>query len=183
MKRQIALLLRTPAASSRCWPYRRRIATGALVAVAGCIAAAVALSGSSPTAAPVRARQYTTHQACLLTGPGGVSSGTAATVWAGMQDASLATHAKVSYLAAYGPATASNAVAYANTLLQRDCDLLLGADTAPDQVLAQVAQASPHTRFLLVAGNTPGRANVRTLPGSSDLRERVTAAVEAAVTG
>ena len=180
MKRQIALSLRTSAAGARWWPHRRRIAAGAAVAVAGCVAAAVALSGSSAPA-PARARQYTTHQACLLTGPQGVSSGPAATVWAGMEDASLATHAKVSYLAAYGPATAGNALAYANTLVQRDCDLLVGAGAAPDQALAQVAGASPHTSFLLVAGDARGRANVRTLAGSGDVRGRVKAAVEAAV--
>src|SRR5688572_8099415 len=42
-----------------------------------------------------RERRYLDYTACLLTGEKGIADPAAAPVWAGMQEASLATHAKV----------------------------------------------------------------------------------------
>jgi hypothetical protein len=51
----------------------------------------------------------------------------AAPVWAGMQDASLATHAKVQYLQVTGEATVGNALPYLATLVQRRYAVVFGA--------------------------------------------------------
>ena len=59
---------------------------------------------------PPRAREYLDYTACLLTGDRGIADPQAAPVWAGLQDASLATRAKVQYLAVTGPQTAENGV-------------------------------------------------------------------------
>ena len=170
-----------PPACRRWWRHRRATGVAAAVALVGCAAAVMALLGSS-TPAPARSRQYTAHQACLLTGPNGIASGNDATVWAGMEDASLATRAKVSYLTVNGPQTSGNALPYANTLVQRDCDLVIGTDTAPVQALTQLARSAPRTHFLLVTAGASTRANLRTLPSDGDLRQRVKTAVQYAVT-
>ena len=99
-----------------------------------------------PAAAP-QARQYLNATACLLTGQAGIAAGTpAAREWASMQAASLATHVMVSYLPDTGPA---DVPVMLNTLIQRQCGVIITADAAPAQVL-NAAQAHPHQHFLLV---------------------------------
>src|SRR5437899_2178701 len=71
-------------------------------------------------------------------------------VWAGMEDASLATHGKVTYLQVAGPATVANAVPYANSLLQRHCDMVIGVGAPQAGAVAQVAQHAPKTRFVVM---------------------------------
>lgn len=77
---------------------------------------------------PARARVYTAFDACLLTDAAGVGSAQAAPVWSGMQAASLQSSGKVSFLSVYGPDTAANAVPYVNTLVQRQCNLVLAVE-------------------------------------------------------
>jgi hypothetical protein len=99
-----------------------------------------------PAAAP-QARQYLNATACLLTGKAGIAPGTpAATEWASMESASLATHVMVSYLPDAGPA---DVPVMLNTLIQRQCGVIITADAAPAQVL-DAAQAHPQQHFLLV---------------------------------
>jgi basic membrane lipoprotein Med (substrate-binding protein (PBP1-ABC) superfamily) len=173
-----------PAARTSWW--RRRtwwIVGAATVAVGACVVAAV-VSGGESTPPPVRARRYTAHQVCLLTGPRGISAGAARTVWAGMQDASLATRAKVSYLPVIGPATAANALTYANTLVARDCDLVIATGAPETAALRQASTADPATHFLLVSNGPPadsGTGNLRTTTATGDIRGQVRAAVENAV--
>lgn len=57
---------------------------------------------SGPEEPPSRAREYIEFQACLLTGAEGLSDPATQPVWAGMQEASRETRAKVSYLAVQG---------------------------------------------------------------------------------
>lgn len=125
-------------------------AAGAMVAVviAGIVAWAV-----WPQPAPPHARQYLSVSACLLTDQAGIVAGSpAAPVWQAMESASLSTHVMVSYLPATGPADVSPML---NTLVQRNCGVIVATGSASSQVLA-VAKANPHQHFLLVTA--PGTA-------------------------
>lgn len=157
---------------------------GGIVAVA---AVAVALSvwalGGSGSATPAaRARVYSSYQACLLTGAAGISSGPAAQVWAGMEDASARTRAKVSYLSVSGPATAANAGTFLGSLLVRKCGVIVA--TGSPQQAAVLAQAPRHpgVRFVLAgAGDTGPVAGTNVAvaaAGESGVRGAVAALVE-----
>src|SRR5574340_860169 len=74
---------------------------------------------------PARARVYTAFSTCLLTGPRGLADGQVAPVWAGMEEASLATRAKVSYLPVAGPATVGAATPYLGSLVAQHCDVII----------------------------------------------------------
>jgi basic membrane lipoprotein Med (substrate-binding protein (PBP1-ABC) superfamily) len=129
----------------------------------------VALWPSAParTLPPTRARQYTAFDACLLTGSQGLADPAVRPVWAGMQDASLATKAKVSYLAVAGPQTSGNAEPYANTLLQRRCSLVIGVGKSQVDAVAAAARSHPKSRFAVVGGD--GGGNVTSVPtGTAD---------------
>jgi len=128
----------------------------------------------APPEPPPRARPYLEFTACLLTDGHGVAGATAAPVWAGMQDASLATHAKVQYLAVSGEATAGNALPYLSSLIQRRCAVVLAVGPAQVEAVRADASRYPQVRFVVVGGSVAG-TNVTALSGLSDagLRDRV----------
>jgi hypothetical protein len=136
------------------WPF----AAVALVVLGGAVWVVV-LATRSSTPPPPRARQYLDFTACLLTDERGITGPEAKPVWAGMQDASLATKAKVQYLAVAGPQTIDNAVPYANSLAQGRCDLVFAAGAVPAGAVGKAAPRFPGTRFIVV-GDGPTAANV-----------------------
>ena len=77
----------------------RRIVTYTITVACAAVTGVLLVAHSSGSAPP-RARQYLAFNACLLTGSRGLAGPQAAQAWAGMQDASLATRAKVEYLSA-----------------------------------------------------------------------------------
>src|SRR5947207_14130382 len=83
---------------------------------------------------PPRARPYLNYTACLLTDAQGLAGPTASRAWAGLQDASLATHARVQYLPVAGEPTVGNAMPYLASLLQRQCAVVVAV--GPAQVAA-----------------------------------------------
>ncbi|MBO0870494.1 MAG: hypothetical protein J2P15_18210 [Micromonosporaceae bacterium] len=109
-------------------------------------------------------RSYTSFQACLLTGEQGLADPAAAPVWAGMQQASLATDAKVSYLAVRGPQTADNALVFLNALMLRHCGLVLAAGRPERDAVVAQAGKYPSVRFAVVGG-TSTAPNVMVLSG------------------
>jgi len=118
--------------------------------LATAVVAAVAVTAwivwPRPAAAP-QARQYLNVSACLLTGPGGVVTGTpGAPVWAEMEKASLATRVMVSYL----PETGSGVGIMLNTMAERRCGVIITTGTAPAPVTA-AAKANPRQHYLVVA--------------------------------
>jgi basic membrane lipoprotein Med (substrate-binding protein (PBP1-ABC) superfamily) len=129
-----------------------------------------------------RTRQYLEFTACLLTDGQGVAGAVAASVWAGMQDASVTTRAKVQYLAVVGEASAANARPYLASLVQRRCGVLLAAGSAQVAAVAVDAPRYPSARFITVGGG-PSAANVTVVDAtaSTALRQRVAALVIAAV--
>ncbi|MBV9449022.1 MAG: hypothetical protein JO345_24305 [Streptosporangiaceae bacterium] len=145
-----------PGRNRRRWLVPTVIPTVLALAVA--VPLLLANFDAAPAPAP-HARSYLNVTACLLTGPRGVTPGsTAAPVWASMQAASLTTHVMVSYLSDTGPA---DVPVMLNTLIQRQCGVIIAADADPGQVI-QAARANPRQRFLLVAGSGgSGIADVR----------------------
>jgi hypothetical protein len=147
-----------------------------LVVIVGAAVALLVTSGGGP--AP-RARQYLAFTACLLTDSRGLAGPQAAAAWAGMQDASLATHAKVQSLAV--PPGSSSAAPYLASLVLRKCAVVVA--TGPAQVAAVAADAG-HFRsvhFCVVGGGASG-PNVTVLRGSAGaVKSAVAALVTSAV--
>ncbi|MEH0821539.1 MULTISPECIES: hypothetical protein [unclassified Micromonospora] len=103
---------------------------------------------------PPRQREYRAETACLLTGEKGVTTPEAAPVWAGMQEASLATHVKIQYLEVNGPQTAANAESFLASLVQSKCELILAVGPAPVGALRATAARFPSVHFVGVGGGT-----------------------------
>jgi len=120
---------------------------------------------------PPRARPYLEYTACLLTDAQGVAGAAAAPVWAGMQDASLATHAKVQYLPVVGEATVGNALPYLANLVQRRCAVVFAVGPAQVAAVAADAAKHPEVRFVVAAGSASG-ANVTAIDSSDPAQVR-----------
>jgi basic membrane lipoprotein Med (substrate-binding protein (PBP1-ABC) superfamily) len=155
------------------------VAVGVVVAgsVAGLLVATASRPGASP---PARARQFLAFTACLLTNSRGVAGSPAAQVWAGMQDASLATHAKVEYLPAYAR-TAAAAQPYLTSLIQRSCGVVLAVG-AP-QVSAVTANAGryPSVQFVAISGASSSRDVTMVNPAAGQIPATVSRLIRAAV--
>jgi basic membrane lipoprotein Med (substrate-binding protein (PBP1-ABC) superfamily) len=159
------------------WPF----AAVALI-VLGSVVWMVVLATRSPAPPLPRARQYLEFTACLLTDERGITGPEAKPVWAGMQDASLATRAKVQYLAVAGTQTVDNAVPYLNTLAQRRCDLVLAAGAVPTGAVGKAAAQFPRTRFVVVGpGTTAANVVVVTTTAPETVRPAVSKIVTDAV--
>ncbi len=153
-------------------------AVAAGVVVAGLIVWAVWPSPKEPP----RARPYLEYTGCLLTDAQGIASEAARPVWAGLEDASLDTHAKVQYLPVMGDQTLGNALPYLSSLLQRKCSVVVAVGAAPVQAVNAVAGKYPTVRFVVVGASASG-GNVTVLTGMPDaeVRQRVRAALTDAV--
>lgn len=160
----------------------------AAVAVVGVVVATTGGSGGGRSIPPTRARVYTEEQVCLLTPEHGLADASVGPVWAGMQDASAKTHAKVSYLAVAGEQSAGNAAPYLASLAGRKCTVVLTVGAAPEGAVALDGPKFPKTRFLVVesaGGKKSAGANVQALvsTGDGDVRSKVASAVEGALQG
>lgn len=105
---------------------------------------------------------YGAFSACLLTDSGGVAGGSAKAAWSGMEQASLVTHAKVSYLAVAGAATAGDAAPYLASLASvavRRCNLIMAAGVAQASVANADARRFGSVRFVVI-GARATRSNV-----------------------
>ncbi|HUN33683.1 MAG TPA: hypothetical protein VMU95_16865 [Trebonia sp.] len=159
--------------------------SGGIAVMVGCVLGLGVAGCSSPTSHLVtdtRVRAYTSYQACLLTGAQGVS-GSAAPAWAGMESASVATHAKVSYLAVRGPQTSGYATTYVATDVVQKCNLIIGDGTAEEGAVIASAARFRGTKFAVVgttAGPVAGApANVAVVAGNAAaIRSGVASLVE-----
>ena len=111
-----------------------------------------------------RERQYLDYTACLLTDDKGLTGADAAPVWAGMQEASLSTRAKVQYLSIAGEQTVANASTFVASQAQGGCDLILAAGQLPVAAVEGSAGTFPKNAFLVVGGTAKG--NISTVDGS-----------------
>ncbi|WP_307620956.1 hypothetical protein [Streptomyces sp. V3I7] len=162
------------------------LAGGALIVVAALVVGGYLLFGGDdrPPIPDTRARHYTEVDACLLTGEKGIAAGTpAATVWQGMQDASLKTHARVSYTSVMGEQSTGNARPFLNGMLQRSCEVVLAVGRPEVAAVGQTAPQYRKVGFVLVGGkaDTKGGENVAAVRVGHGLRAAVAASVERAV--
>jgi basic membrane lipoprotein Med (substrate-binding protein (PBP1-ABC) superfamily) len=144
----------------------RWIGGGVLLAVAVATTLVVVLANRGRQLPPPRARQYRDVDACLLTGPGGLADPQAGAVWAGMQDASLATKARVSYLSVVGPETEAAALPFAQSLIQRHCTVILAVGPVEVGAVAKEAPRYLAVKFVLIGGSGAG-SNVSVVPAGS----------------
>jgi hypothetical protein len=131
-----------------------------------------------------RARPYLEYTACLLTGEQGITDPEAAPVWAGLQDASTATQAKIQYLAVVGPQTIENAQTFLNGLTQANCSAIFGAGELATATIDTVASDHPEAQFLAVSADA-SHSNVTAIaPGTPEqIRRAVRDALTQAVQG
>jgi basic membrane lipoprotein Med (substrate-binding protein (PBP1-ABC) superfamily) len=155
------------------------IGGAAFVAVAVITTLIVVLGHRGRALPPPRARQYRAVDACMLTGPDGLADPQAAAVWAGMQDASLKTKARVSYLPVVGPDTVADALPFVRSLIQRHCVVILAVGQVEVGAVAKEAPQHADIRFVLIGG-TASSGNVSVVPAGP--RERVRPAVAYVVT-
>lgn len=140
----------------------RWVLLGVCTAAAG-VSGGLALSGAPlPWSAsggrvlpPARARVYENVDACLLTGAQGLADPAAAQAWAGLEAASRATSARVSYLAVTGPATVAAAEPFAGSLLVQGCKVIVAAGAAERAAALAEAGRFASVRFV-VTGPAPG---------------------------
>ena len=149
--------VRTRKAAPTPSPWWRRPSRRQLWFAAGIVGAVVVILVWTlwPTPRPLeqpRAREYLDYTACLLTGERGVSDAVAAPVWAGLQQASTATNAKVQYLAVTGEQTVDNATTFVNTLAQAGCDVVFGVGDVAVAAIERSSPAFPNRRFYTVGG-------------------------------
>lgn len=126
--------------------------------------------GEMPTA-----RTYRNVDACLLTDSRGVVPGApAAPAWAGMQDASRATRARVSFLSATGPNTEANVAPYVNSLVQEHCSVVVSVGAVQAQAVRAVAPHQKGVHFVVVGdGQSSANVSVVSEGDRARLRERV----------
>jgi hypothetical protein len=155
------------ARAARRWRRLRRPARLALLgSVAAVAAAAVAVTLLLSRAPQPRARQYLAFTACLLTGPAGLADALTAQAWAGLQQASLATRAKVQYLPVESGTTPAAAGPYLASLTTRHCRVVVAVGSAQAGAVAAAAHRYPSVRFAVIGGTAAG-PNVTVVTGGA----------------
>lgn len=158
----------------------------AVAALAGGIVWWAWPSGTQVYDPPAHTRRYIGFTACLLTGPAGLADAQARAVWSGMEAASSATNAQVSYMSVPvgGADTVGVATPLANSLVQQRCGVIVAVGAGEVAAVQAVAAQHPAMRFVLVGGGSPA-ANVAVLPqpGVSSVSSRVRTVVGDAVGG
>ncbi len=139
----------------------------------------VGVSGGAARAS--RARRYLTFTACLVTGSQGVASGEAAVVWAGMEQASVATRVQVEFLPVKVGSSAAAAVPYVDGLLQRRCGVVIATGAAQVAALDAAAAGGPSAVLAVVGGPVGVGRGVTRLPGGRAARAAVVRLISAAV--
>ena len=102
-------------------------------------------------------------------------------MWQGMEDASLATRAKVEYLPVMSGESAGAAAPYLASLLQRHCQVVIATGAAQVAAVDAAAAAHPSVRFVVV-GEAAGRLGGARVTSVTAPVARVRAAVAALVT-
>ena len=147
------------------------------------VVAGLLISGSlgSRSLPSVRARVYANYDLCLLAGPGGVSAAPDSLAWAGLEDASRVTSARVSYLAVTGPGTEAGALPVLGSLLVRGCRVIVATGGPERAAVLADAPRFARVRFV-VTGPASGPANLTAVVFTpSGLRAAVATAVESGV--
>ncbi|HEV2370629.1 MAG TPA: hypothetical protein VGS19_00555 [Streptosporangiaceae bacterium] len=141
-------------ASSRWWrPLSRgqRVVVGGSAGVMLAAVVGVLVWAAVGTPAP-RARLYINYTACLLTGARGVVGPQAARAWAGMEQASTATQARVEYVPVLSGPTVGDALPVLTGLVQRHCGVVIATGSAEVAAVDAEARHYPAVRFAVTGG-------------------------------
>jgi basic membrane lipoprotein Med (substrate-binding protein (PBP1-ABC) superfamily) len=147
------------------WRRYALLLAAAVAAVVVAILVFVTTREDGNPAPDPRARQYRDFTACLLTDDKGIAGAAAAPVWAGMQDASGSTRAKVQYVPVMGAQTPQNAAPFLNGLAQGRCQVILAVGPAATGAVGDAAKRFPKSQFAVVNGKASG-GNVSSVDGS-----------------
>ncbi|MGX9883423.1 hypothetical protein [Streptomyces sp. NPDC002276] len=159
----------------------------ALAVVLTMIVTGIVLSrhDSRPPVPATGARHSTDIEACLLTDQRGIDGSPAATVWRGMQDASLRTHTRVSHSSVTGDQSTANARPFLDAMLRRSCEVVLAVGGAEVKAAQETTGRHAKVGFVLVGSGDDSAdktdTNVSWVSIDDGLRAAVTAAVERAV--
>jgi len=150
---------------------RGRVLSASVTAIA-VVAVCLVLILVAVSAPPPRARQYLAFTACMLTDSSGVAGASAAPAWAGMEDASLATHAKVEYQPVMSGSTEAAAQPVLASLVVQQCRVIVAAGQAPVAAVMADARQYRSVKFAVIATTTTGvtqadRPNVTVVAGSA----------------
>jgi basic membrane lipoprotein Med (substrate-binding protein (PBP1-ABC) superfamily) len=144
------------------WSWIGIAALGAVLAVV----AFFAYPGPPPAEQP-RAREYRDYDICLLTGEQGLTEPETKQVWDGLQQVSLQTKVRVSYLSVSGEQTEARAGQFLATQIQQRCGIIVAVGR--HQVAAATAAAAryPNVRFVAVNGTASGPNLINVSAGNS----------------
>ncbi|WP_329365021.1 hypothetical protein [Streptomyces sp. NBC_01483] len=102
-----------------------------------------------------------------------------------MQKASLDTRARVTYVPVTGVQSVGNARPFFNSLMQRQCDVVLAVGTPQVRVTQAAAGKNPSVRFVVVDDASGAKAerpgNVTVAQPDGELEETVAEAIRRAV--
>lgn len=118
------------------------------------------LSWPRPTPEPPRAREYRDLDLCLLTDQQGTASTEAAPVWTALQQVSLETQARASYLAVLGDQTEERATEILGSLIQQNCTVIVAVGDPQVAAATAAAPKFPNERFVTVGGGTSSAPNL-----------------------
>lgn len=143
-------------------PLRRhpRLTTTLALATATIVCALAILlpQHDGPATVDPRTRVLANYTACLLTGPGGITTQPASAVWAGMQQATATTNERVTNQPVIGAQSTSNAAAFINTLAVQQCKTIVAVGIAPTAAALARASAYPAIEFITVAAASAANA-------------------------
>ncbi|WP_211588759.1 BMP family ABC transporter substrate-binding protein, partial [Allorhizocola rhizosphaerae] len=133
------------------WSWIGIAALGVVLAVV----AWFAYPGPQPAEQP-RAREYRDYDVCLLTGDQGMAEPETKQVWDGLQQVSLQTKVRVSFLEVSGEQTEARAAQFVATQVQQRCGIIVAVGR--HQVAAATAAAAryPDVRFVAINGTAAG---------------------------
>ncbi|MFI8350351.1 BMP family ABC transporter substrate-binding protein [Streptomyces sp. NPDC085596] len=180
-------LLRAMTAAARLSRGRRGwTVAGAVLSAAVAAGLWIYLDGRQDGPPDTRARQYKEFDACLLAGDKGIARGTrAASAWQGMQRASLETRARINYVPVVGAQSVANSRPFLNSLMQRQCDVLVAVGAPQAQAAREAAANHPEVRFVVVDGASSAKegkaGNVTVAAPDDSLQGAVADAITRAV--
>ncbi|MEV8463599.1 MULTISPECIES: hypothetical protein [Streptomyces] len=102
-------------------------------------------------------------------------------MWQGMQEASLDTRARVTYIPVMGPQTADNVRPFFNSLMQRQCEIVLAVGGPQVEVIRADAGKHRDVRFVVVDGEASGAASIAVAKPDVNLKDTIADDVRQAV--
>jgi hypothetical protein len=119
---------------------------------------------------PPRARQYRDYDLCLLTDGRGIQAQPASEVWQGLQQVSLETRAKVTFLPVTGEQTQAVAAQIVATQVQQQCDIIVAVGEPQTAAVASAAGKYPQVKFVTVGAPDGGSATGPNLSNVSSVQ-------------